>query len=43
MKKESLDRLQEVMQTAGELKKVAPYEAIVNTDFAKKAIENVKK
>jgi NitT/TauT family transport system substrate-binding protein len=42
MKKESLDRLQEVMQTAGELKKVALYEAIVNTDFAQNAIKNVK-
>jgi len=42
LKKESLDLLQEVMQTAEELKKVAPYEKIVNTDYALKAMKNVK-
>ncbi|HHW00843.1 MAG TPA: ABC transporter substrate-binding protein [Clostridiaceae bacterium] len=43
LKKESLDLLQEVMKTAGELKQEAPYEKIVNTEFAKKAIESIKK
>lgn len=42
LKKESLNLLQEVMQTAGELKKVAPYDNVVNTDYAKKAIEKVR-
>lgn len=43
MKKESLDLLQKVMQEAGELKKAADYDKLVTTDFAKKAIETVKK
>ena len=43
LKKESLALLQEVMQSAGELKKAASYEALVNTDFAKKAIDKIKK
>lgn len=43
LKKESLDLLQKVMQTAGELKKVAPYDELVNNDFANKAIKNIKK
>lgn len=43
LKKESLDLLQNVMQMAGELKKVAPYEKLVNTEFASKAIETAKK
>lgn len=42
LKKESLDLLQEVMQMAGELKQAAPYEELVDTSFAKKAIETVK-
>ncbi|ADU73257.1 NitT/TauT family transport system substrate-binding protein [Acetivibrio thermocellus AD2] len=40
LKKESLDLLQEVMSMAGELKKEAPYEKIVTTEFAEKAMEN---
>jgi len=43
MKKEALDRLQEVMKTAGELKQEAPYEKIVTTEFAQRAIQQVKK
>jgi NitT/TauT family transport system substrate-binding protein len=43
LKKESLGLLQEVMQSAGELKKVANYDDLVNTDFAKKAIDKIKK
>lgn len=40
LKEEAFDRLQTVMQTAGELTEKAPYEVIVNNEFAKKAIEN---
>lgn len=40
LKEEAFDRLQTVMQTAGELTEKAPYETIVNNEFAKKAIEN---
>ncbi|HOQ06644.1 MAG TPA: ABC transporter substrate-binding protein [Clostridiales bacterium] len=43
MKKESLDLLQEVMKTAGELEKEAPYEKLVDNSFAEKAIKNIKK
>lgn len=39
LKEESFDKLQTVMQEAGELTEKAPYEAIVNNEFAKKAIE----
>lgn len=39
---ESLERLMEVMDMAGELDKKAPYEKIVTTEFAEKSIENVK-
>lgn len=40
LKEEAFNRLQTVMQTAGELIEKAPYETIVNNEFAKKAIEN---
>lgn len=43
MKKESLDLLQKVMQEAGELKKAADHEKLVNNEFAKKAMDTVKK
>lgn len=36
LKKEALDKLQEVMKEAGELEKEAPYEKIVNNSFAEK-------
>ncbi|MFZ5985571.1 MAG: ABC transporter substrate-binding protein [Bacillota bacterium] len=42
MGKESLQLLQKVMHMAGELDKEAPYEEIVTTEYADKAIENVK-
>lgn len=42
LNKASLDLLQQVIQEAGELKTIAPYEKIVNTDFAKKAMDTVK-
>ncbi|OPJ56382.1 ABC transporter substrate-binding protein [Alkalithermobacter paradoxus] len=42
LEKESLDHLMDIMQLAGELDKRAPYEKIVNTDFAKVSIENIK-
>lgn len=36
LKKEALNKLQEVMKEAGELEKEAPYEKIVNNSFAEK-------
>lgn len=42
LKEESLNRLMDVMTEAGELDKKAPYDKIVNTDFANTAIEKVK-
>ena len=42
LKEGSLELLQRVMEEAGELTQKAPYEKIVTTDFAQKAIENVK-
>lgn len=38
---EGLDRLQEVMMEAGELNIKVPYDKIVNTDFAKRAMEDM--
>jgi len=43
MKEEALGLLQEVMKTAGELKKEAPHKDIVDNSFARKAMEKVKK
>jgi NitT/TauT family transport system substrate-binding protein len=43
LKRESLELLQKVMQMAGELKKTAPYDKIVTTEYAEKAIKQVKK
>ena len=43
MKEESLNLLQEVMKTAGELEKEAPHEALVDNSFAEKAIKSIKK
>lgn len=40
MKEESFNRLQEVMTAAGELKSKAPYNKIVNNEFAQKAIDS---
>ncbi len=42
LKQSGFDRLQEVMTQAGELKQSAPYDKIVNTSFAEKAIKEVK-
>ena len=39
LKEDSFDRLQEVMTMAGELEKQAPYEKIINNNFANKSIE----
>ncbi len=36
LKKESFERLQNVMKTAGELEKEAPYDKIINNSFAEK-------
>lgn len=40
--KDAFERLQTVMTEAGELKQKAPYEKVVNNDYANKAIEMVK-
>ena len=39
LEQDAFDRLQTVMQEAGELSEKAPYEIIVNNEFAKKAIK----
>lgn len=39
LKKEAFERLEEVMIMAGELKENAPYEKIVNNEYAKQAIK----
>lgn len=39
---EGLDRLQEIMIEAGELDQKVPYNALVITEFAEKAMENIK-
>jgi NitT/TauT family transport system substrate-binding protein len=39
LKQEAFEKLQTVMQEAGELTTKAPYETIVNNEFAKKAIK----
>lgn len=38
LEKDAFERLQTVIQEAGELSKKAPYETIVNNEFAKKAV-----
>ena len=42
LKEEAFNRLQEVMNMAGELDQKAPYEKIVNNKYAEQAVENVK-
>lgn len=42
LKEASLDLLQQVMEEAEVLSKKAPYDKLVNTDFAEKAIEKIK-
>ena len=42
LKQESFDKLQMVIETAGELKEKAPYDKIVNNSFAENAVKNVK-
>lgn len=37
---DSFQRLQDVMESAGELTERVPYEKIVNTEFARKSVEN---
>ena len=37
--KSSFDLLQDILETAGELEKRVPYEDLVTTEFAKKAIK----
>lgn len=43
LKEESLNRLMDVMELAGELDKRAPYDEIVTTKYAEKAIDNIVK
>ena len=42
LKEHSLELLQVVMEEAGELTKRAPYDKIVTTEFAEKAVQNIK-
>lgn len=42
MTQESFDRLQLVMETAGELSKKAPYADLVDNSFGEKAVETIK-
>ena len=39
MTKEGFDRLQEVIQRAGELEKTAPFDKLINNTFAEKAMQ----
>lgn len=39
---ESFDRLQDILQMAGELSKKAPYEKLVTNEFAEKAMSEIK-
>ncbi|NLM75140.1 MAG: ABC transporter substrate-binding protein [Clostridiaceae bacterium] len=43
LKEDSLNRLQDVMEEAGELNVRAPYDKIVTTSFAEQAIKEIKK
>ena len=42
LKEESLNRLMDVMIEGGELDEKVPYDSLVTTTYAEKAIENVK-
>ncbi len=42
LEEESLNLLMDVMEEAGELEQRAPYDKVVNTDFAQKAMDNAK-
>lgn len=42
LKEDSLNLLMDVMEEAKELDKRAPYDKIVNTDFANNSIKNIK-
>ncbi len=42
MTKESFEHMQDVIEDAGVLETRAPYEELVNTKFAEKAVENIK-
>ena len=39
---EGLDKLQDVMIEAGELSETVPYDKLVNTEYAEKAMKNIK-
>lgn len=42
LKEEAFEKLQEVMQEAGELSQKAPYDKIVNNNYAEESIKNLK-
>ncbi len=42
MKKEAFNKLQYVIREAGELNKEAPFDKVVNNEFAAKAVQNIK-
>lgn len=42
MKEEAFDKLQTVMSDAGELKEKAPFDDLINNNFAEKAVETIK-
>lgn len=42
MSKESFDHMQDIIEDAGVVDTRAPYEELVNTDFAEKAVEQIK-
>ena len=43
MKEEGFKKLQEIMKDAGELEKEAPFDQVINNDYAKKVVESEKK
>lgn len=43
MKEEAFDKLQNVIEQAGELEKRAPYDKVVDNSFAEKSIEQIKR
>ena len=42
MKQEAFDRLQTVMENAGELSERADFENLVDNSFAQKAVDSIK-
>ncbi len=42
MKKEAFNRLQDVIREAGELKEEVPFDKVINNEFARTAVQNIK-